>query len=265
MVWTRKSAQPTAISWHQITAAEPSKPGAIWSPYALRWSGDELTIRATSQRTSLIEALQEHKIVGWPVWWLRPASTTAAAVVTVVMLAVQFGPAAVDAVLGEKPASLADLKRICFSGKGFGRAAAYAGPGPHPLLFSDEGKTVYSSRNGTAVKSAVPPEEVQLVACSNGIVRAPGNVFVGDCDYVVPRSDERYVYHTYQGRERITVYETRTARAVASLTADGPKQLQCERLRFVHPTEPHAEEWDTGPDDSVFLPRLSSLINGKPS
>lgn len=260
VVWTRT---PTVIRWNNIVAVSLSRPGTLWSSYTLLWSDGELAIRATSQRARLVETLLQRKAVGWPVWWLRTASTTAAAVVTLVMVTVQFGPAALDVALGEKPASVADLKRICAGGKGFGRAAAYTGPGPHPVLFSDEAKTVYSGRNGMVVKAAVPPHEVQLVACSEGVVRAPGNVFVGDCDYSVHNSDQRYVYHTYQGRKRVTVYEARTARTVASLTADGPKRLQCPSQRFVHPDEAHAEEWDTAPDDSAYLPQLSSLINGK--
>jgi hypothetical protein len=104
---------------------------------------------------------------------------------------------------------------------------------------------------------------VQLVACKNGVVRAPGNVFLGVCDYGVPNSQDRYTYHVYQGRQSISVRETRTGRVVASLTADGPKRLSCERLLFVNKYVPHSEEWQTVPDNSAYLQQLSSLVNDK--
>jgi hypothetical protein len=266
IVWTRTAAA-LVIAWDDVTAVELSKAGTTGSTHTLRWSAKgepgSLEIRATSKQASLIKALQGRKAVSRRVGWLQPAATTAAALVTMVLLLAQFGPTAVNVALGERPASLADLKRICFGGKGFGRAAAYTGSGPHPVLLTDEAKTVYSGQNGRSVKSSVPPHEVELVACFNGVVRAPGNVFLGDCDYVVTGSDRRYVYHVYQGRMRLTVHEARTARTVASLTVDGRKRPQCESIRFIHPNEPQIEERDTVPEESAYAEPLSPLINGK--
>ncbi|MDQ7810309.1 hypothetical protein Q5425_41850 [Amycolatopsis sp. A133] len=74
--------------------------------------------------------------------------------VTSSTLLVLFGAAAVwftavpiarNYLVGDLPAEVDQLGRLCGGGRPFGRSAAYAGPAPHPVVVFAEGAEQYSS------------------------------------------------------------------------------------------------------------------------
>lgn len=122
------------------------------------------------------------------------------------------------AAIGAPQATYDNLLDAC-SGKPVPGAAAYTGPGPHPVAFYDLPIRSDLAQDGTILDepdawSGGPPYDVQLVAC---VATAPGPV-ARTCDYgsVVPEA-----MTMNWGEYTITLYRATTAAKVAVVKIQG--------------------------------------------
>lgn len=228
----------------------------------------EFDMTVISGRRALIRAVKRGGPVS-PGYAFRAVRVVVLGSVTA--LAVWFAgvPVALNIVLGERPADATDLARICTGGSAFGRAAAYRGPGPHPVAVyraEESDYPVYPESFGGADGSP-KPDAVQLVGCARSLGRASEDPLESCGPYTslgIPGTGG-YWYDTYEGRYRIDLYEARTGHRVGSITLDGSGRADpCDPTIVVAQSRtPHRDSRETTPDPAGYAARLSRFVNNK--
>lgn len=154
--------------------------------------------------------------------------------------------------------------------KAYPSAAAYQGPGPHPIVvfppfadadtypdFTDDGRS-----DDRTSRQYPPARAVQLVGCSRALGRVPSDPGT-TCNYL----DGHYL-GVFQGRFRVDIYEARTGRAVSSVRIDGSKDQPCPAIPIQPTAAPNTADDQpaditTSPDDAGYAAVLSPLVTGK--
>lgn len=165
----------------------------------------------------------------------------------------------------DKPFVVYRYRAMCEKPQGFEQAAPRAATGPHPVFvygFWHVREDVPEMFDPAALDIWDPtdPAKVQLVACVDKVGRGE---FVKSCTYrdngdpfrQAPISGGNYRIDLYKATYRVTVYEARTGRLLASseLTGDrfGPKGKPraepCSLTAYVHQSGPRVEEREADP------------------
>lgn len=116
----------------------------------------------------------------------------------------------------DKPFEVYHYRAMCTRPHGFEQAAARSGTAPHPVFVYGpwdvrEDSPEMFDEAGLDVWDPTEPGKVQLVACVDKVGRGE---FVKRCDYTADFGD--YFVNLYKGDYRVTLYEARTGKRVAS-------------------------------------------------
>ncbi|GHG32083.1 hypothetical protein GCM10017567_60320 [Amycolatopsis bullii] len=244
---------PVPDGRHWIAAAEGGV--VVWqrdAGWAATWAEapqlDEGTVcggrdlTAARLRRSPVGAWTPRRITSWT---LLALSGAAAVWFTAVPIARNY-------LVGDLPAKAGQLARLCDGGRPFGRAAAYAGPAPHPVVVFAEGDERYAS------DPHADPAAVQLVGC----VVITGGVVVDHCDY-----ERGYRTEAVRGTYRVDVVEARTGRALGSFPiAGGRRDRGCVERLFVRSDkadEKLRKDYDF-PESEALGAHLAGFVSGTP-
>jgi hypothetical protein len=239
-------ATPSAVRWEDLRV-EPLTATSDW----LTWQdakGRRRTLAppTVTGRRDLFQAARRGR-PGAPWSARRLAGIAPFWVVTVVALGIGGVPVALDVVDGDRPERFGDLAKVC-DGAPVGRAAAYDGPGPHPVAVFVEGSFDHLAGSDTT------PDAVPLVACGQRV----GGTFIRTCEY-----EGGHTVDLHQIRYRAEVREARTARVVDAFTVEGDPGMTCEEYIWVHRGERPTKRADVNePDEDAYAEKLVDLISG---
>ncbi|MFI9379813.1 hypothetical protein [Kutzneria sp. NPDC052558] len=148
-------------------------------------------------------------------------------------------------VIGDQPAKVDQLQRLCQGGRAFGQSASYDSEAPHPVVAFGDGTQLYSS------DPRVEPASVELVACVDAI----GGQLVKRCEY-----QSSYTRTLYDGQFRVRVFEARTGRLLGSLTTEGSKfNGNCAPMIWT-PDDEKSEDVFNYPDEEILRSRLAPFV-----